>query len=66
MRGMGSVSAATLAGSSAFGMSDISRPIRDQVRVNGRLAQLEEHKLDKLGVTGSSPVSPTIPMTREG
>src|SRR5262245_8622294 len=26
----------------------------------GRLAQLGEHQLDKLGVTGSSPVPPTI------
>jgi hypothetical protein len=25
----------------------------------GRLAQLGEHQLDKLGVTGSSPVPPT-------
>ena len=28
-------------------------------RSRGRLAQLGEHQLDKLGVTGSSPVSPT-------
>src|SRR5919199_4692715 len=27
--------------------------------VRGRLAQLGEHQLDKLGVTGSSPVPPT-------
>ena len=26
----------------------------------GRLAQLGEHQLDKLGVTGSSPVTPTL------
>jgi hypothetical protein len=26
----------------------------------GRLAQLGEHQLDKLGVTGSSPVPPTL------
>jgi hypothetical protein len=29
------------------------------VRDPGRLAQLGEHQLDKLGVTGSSPVPPT-------
>jgi hypothetical protein len=29
------------------------------VRAPGRLAQLGEHQLDKLGVTGSSPVPPT-------
>ena len=28
-------------------------------RLQGRLAQLGEHQLDKLGVTGSSPVPPT-------
>jgi hypothetical protein len=27
-------------------------------QVTGRLAQLGEHQLDKLGVTGSSPVPP--------
>ena len=27
--------------------------------LQGRLAQLGEHQLDKLGVTGSSPVPPT-------
>ena len=30
----------------------------------GRLAQLGEHQLDKLGVTGSSPVPPISPETR--
>jgi hypothetical protein len=29
------------------------------IGVPGRLAQLGEHQLDKLGVTGSSPVPPT-------
>ena len=29
-------------------------------RAQGRLAQLGEHQLDKLGVTGSSPVPPTL------
>jgi hypothetical protein len=29
------------------------------MRHPGRLAQLGEHQLDKLGVTGSSPVPPT-------
>jgi hypothetical protein len=29
------------------------------LRQPGRLAQLGEHQLDKLGVTGSSPVPPT-------
>ena len=29
----------------------------------GRLAQLGEHQLDKLGVTGSSPVSPICLMS---
>src|SRR4051794_11270355 len=29
-----------------------------QIRSLGRLAQLGEHQLDKLGVTGSSPVPP--------
>src|SRR5689334_16064661 len=37
---------------------------RDALRLNawlrGRLAQLVEHLLDKQGVTGSSPVSPTM------
>src|SRR5262249_55886981 len=31
---------------------------------SGRLAQLVEHLLDKQGVTGSSPVSPTIVSSR--
>ncbi len=31
------------------------------IRHRGRLAQLGEHQLDKLGVTGSSPVSPMPP-----
>jgi hypothetical protein len=30
-----------------------------KLTVEGRLAQLGEHQLDKLGVTGSSPVPPT-------
>ena len=30
------------------------------IRFSGRLAQLGEHQLDKLGVTGSSPVPPTL------
>ena len=29
-------------------------------RARGRLAQLGEHQLDKLGVTGSNPVTPTL------
>ena len=29
------------------------------LQASGRLAQLGEHQLDKLGVTGSSPVAPT-------
>ena len=33
-------------------------------RGNGRLAQLGEHQLDKLGVTGSSPVPPTMKKPR--
>ena len=37
--------------SSALDEATIRRP--------GRLAQLGEHQLDKLGVTGSSPVPPT-------
>jgi hypothetical protein len=32
----------------------------------GRLAQLGEHQLDKLGVTGSSPVPPTSRKPRHG
>jgi hypothetical protein len=32
----------------------------------GRLAQLGEHQLDKLGVTGSSPVPPTQSKVVEG
>src|SRR3954468_3060588 len=35
------------------------RPARLQSLAPGRLAQLGEHQLDKLGVTGSSPVPPT-------
>src|SRR5262249_41710960 len=35
------------------------RPARLQSGAPGRLAQLGEHQLDKLGVTGSSPVPPT-------
>jgi hypothetical protein len=31
-------------------------------RARGRLAQLGEHQLDKLGVTGSSPVTPIRPL----
>src|SRR5262245_23045315 len=31
------------------------------MRLPGRLAQLGEHQLDKLGVTGSSPVPPIFP-----
>src|SRR4029453_4834071 len=34
------------------------RPARLQSESPGRLAQLGEHQLDKLGVTGSSPVPP--------
>ena len=36
------------------------------IRAPGRLAQLGEHQLDKLGVTGSSPVPPTIRKPRSG
>ena len=35
------------------------RPTPATIREPGRLAQLGEHQLDKLGVTGSSPVPPT-------
>src|SRR4249919_328676 len=35
------------------------RPGPVSLRPPGRLAQLGEHQLDKLGVTGSSPVPPT-------
>src|SRR5690606_23113442 len=35
------------------------RPPAGVTGLGGRLAQLVEHQLDKLGVTGSSPVSPT-------
>src|SRR6185312_6426114 len=38
--------------------SGVRRPARLQSHVPGRLAQLGEHQLDKLGVTGSSPVPP--------
>jgi drug/metabolite transporter (DMT)-like permease len=34
------------------------RPTPATIREPGRLAQLGEHQLDKLGVTGSSPVPP--------
>ena len=37
-----------------------------QSESQGRLAQLGEHQLDKLGVTGSSPVPPTIGKPRLG
>jgi hypothetical protein len=37
------------------------RPTPATIREPGRLAQLGEHQLDKLGVTGSSPVPPTHP-----
>src|SRR5262245_60044218 len=36
------------------------------IRQPGRLAQLGEHQLDKLGVTGSSPVPPTSQKPRLG
>jgi hypothetical protein len=39
----------------------VARGCRDAAKLSlsGRLAQLGEHQLDKLGVTGSSPVPPT-------
>ena len=40
--------------------SDPAVPGRYTSRARGRLAQLGEHQLDKLGVTGSSPVPPTL------
>ena len=36
------------------------------MRLPGRLAQLGEHQLDKLGVTGSSPVPPIEKALHEG
>ncbi len=39
-------------------MGGHSPPLRYNRPPQGRLAQLGEHQLDKLGVTGSSPVPP--------
>jgi hypothetical protein len=36
------------------------RRILARIGAPGRLAQLGEHQLDKLGVTGSSPVPPMM------
>jgi drug/metabolite transporter (DMT)-like permease len=41
------------------------RPTPATIREPGRLAQLGEHQLDKLGVTGSSPVPPTSQKSRK-
>ena len=38
----------------------VTAPKTAYSQAKGRLAQLGEHQLDKLGVTGSSPVPPTI------
>ena len=61
------VGAKTCAGREERPQADtIARPARtsafteDVKRTPGRLAQLGEHQLDKLGVTGSSPVPPIL------
>ena len=47
------------------GLRSRAAPSGYNPRAGGRLAQLGEHQLDKLGVTGSSPVPPIeIPCTR--
>ena len=53
--------ARTCTSSFATGHPDRSLPPHRRLksRPQGRLAQLGEHQLDKLGVTGSSPVPPT-------